>query len=398
MRRRWTGLPWWARAVIVAVVIRIALLPPLLLAWHEQGPNRTSYPQGSPTFGRFLGESWDGYWYRRIAGSGYPPTLPVGPDGTVQQNAWAFYPVFPFLCRAVMTVTALPWDVAGPLVATLCGLGAAVVVARVVQVAAPAAVHARPALPELAAAAVTAFPSAGVLTIAYSEATALLLIAVSLLLLHRRRYGWAALAIVVLGFTRAAALPMVVVVLWHGIARWRSRGWEDFAPRDRVVVLLLAAVGGVSGLIWPWLTAAVTGVPDAYFRTQSAWRAGAAADVPFRGVADKLAEWVGSFALPLVLVGAVVVIVLSFTPPARRLGPELQAWGGSYLVYLLAVGTLSSSLLRFALLSITLPLALVAWPRRRWMQAVLVVALVALQAVWLLRILVYDGPGDAFAP
>ncbi len=93
-----------------------------------------------------------------------------------------------------------------------------------------------------------------------------------------------------------------------------------------------------------------------------------------------------------------IVVAFSLTRPARRLGPELQAWGGSYLVYLIAVSTLSSSLLRFALLSITLPLALVAWPRRRWMQLTMIAVLLIAQSFWILRIWVFDGIGDAFPP
>ena len=42
---------------------------------------------------------WDGQWYKAIAEHGYPATLPVDGTGLVQQNPWAFYPLFPLLSR-----------------------------------------------------------------------------------------------------------------------------------------------------------------------------------------------------------------------------------------------------------------------------------------------------------
>ena len=137
--------------------------------------------------------------------------------------------------------------------------------------------------------------------------------------------------------------------------------------------------------------------PNAYLRTQAAWRNGLDPQ-PFGAFARKLSEWVGELGLPLVLVMVAVLIAISLSRPVQRLGPELQAWGGSYLVYILAVGDLGSPVLRFALLSITVPLGLVAWSRRRWVQVSMVVLLLMLQMVWIVRIWVFDGVGDAFPP
>ena len=68
---------------------------------------------------------------------------------------------------------------------------------------------------------------------AYTEALALLLVASALLLLLRRDYGWMALVVVALGFTRAVALPMAVVVVVHAAVRWWSsrRGTDTFTWR-----------------------------------------------------------------------------------------------------------------------------------------------------------------------
>jgi len=53
---------------------------------------------------------WDAQWYRIIATQGYPVPLPVDAAGAVQQNAWAFFPGFPFLVKAVMAATGLSFS------------------------------------------------------------------------------------------------------------------------------------------------------------------------------------------------------------------------------------------------------------------------------------------------
>lgn len=53
---------------------------------------------------------WDSVWYERIADDGYPVPLPADPDtGRLTYSAWAFYPLFPLLCRALMFL-GLPFD------------------------------------------------------------------------------------------------------------------------------------------------------------------------------------------------------------------------------------------------------------------------------------------------
>ena len=44
---------------------------------------------------------WDAGWYEQIAVQGYPSELPVNAAGVVQQNQWAFYPIFPQLSGAI---------------------------------------------------------------------------------------------------------------------------------------------------------------------------------------------------------------------------------------------------------------------------------------------------------
>lgn len=322
-------MPLWLRALTIYAGLRMLMAIVFVIAWITQpGGSRLSGAYGD--FFDFLSLSWDGSWYRGIALDGYPASLPTDPaTGETLQSAWAFYPAFPLLTRGVMMVTALPWTVAAPLVAFIVGAVAVVVVAYLVRDAASAATHVRPGLPELAVAALTAFPTGATAMVAYSESTALALIATSLLLIHRRAYVWALLPVLALGFTRAVALPMAAVVVWHGVMRWlESRnGAAPLPAADLVKLAVLVVTATASGIAWPLIVSQVTAVPDAYFRLQSVWRDGSSASSPFSGVTEVLEPWVHGGALPLVVGASVLVAAVSLTRPARRLGPELQAWG-----------------------------------------------------------------------
>lgn len=366
-----------ARAWSVAVLLVVA-----------QSQEENLWTPAAPSYGEFVGLMWDASWYRQIATEGYPASLPVGADGAVQQNVWAFFPLFPALARAAMLLTGAPWHVAAPTLALVLGAAAVLVVHRVVEAGAPRAVAARPGLPLATATVVAWFPTAVVLQVAYTESLALLLIATVLLLLVRRRYGLAAVAVLALGFTRAVALPLALVVLVHAVTRWRAarRDAATVSRRDVVGMGVLLAASVVAGFAWQVVNAVVTGRTDAYLVTQAAWRA--RPDVvpllPWLDVARwRFGEWG-----PAVLVAAIALIVtLLLVPAARRLGPELRAWPAAYLAYLVAVVEPGTSLARFLLLAFPLgavTVGLVTGPavRRRAWVALLVVAFAALQVGW----------------
>ena len=420
----------------------------------------------SPSYFEFVASQFDGAWYHKITqcqpdcgflGLGYPSELPVGADGSVQQNAWAFFPGFPLLVRTVMTLTGGTWTVTAPLVATVLGALAMLVVYRLVTDAAPAA---RPGLPLATVALVCAFPTAPVLQTAYTESLALLLVALSLWAVVRCWYPMAAVTVAALGFTRAVALPMAVVVAVHAGARWWAarqpgarggarRGRDAPVPgsdsadepadgsssgpadgpaqhgRDHVPVRDWVQIGGlfvvtvVSGFVWPWITAWRTGTPNGYLRTQEAWRA--TATDPFAGwqVAQfwvgKLFSWLGigldpatadqtlrTATVVLVIAALVLVVTLLAVPAGRRTGPELVAWSAGYLGYLAAVVEPGSSLARFLLLAFPMAAGSAGlvtrppWARRAWL-AVLLVVMLWLQVVWVDGTWTY-GSGENWPP
>lgn len=381
-----SGWPWWARVLAVYLSARAFSALVLLVVARVQVAN--VWTPASPSYLQFTGLMWDASWYRQIAEHGYPAHLPVGADGAVLENVWAFYPLFPALARAVMAVTGTPWHVAAPLLALVLGGAAMAVIHQAVLVGAPRAVAARPGLPLATVALVAFFPTAVILQIAYTESLALLLIASALLLVIRRRYALATLVVVALGFTRAVALPMAVVVAVHAAARWRAtrRGEDRLDRRDVVGLGALLAAAAVSGIAWQVVCAAVTGMPDGYLRTQAAWRArpDVVPVVPWLDVARWLLGGWGPLVLVVVLAGFTALLTC---PPARRLGPELRAWPAAYLAYLVGVIEPGTSLGRFLLLAFPLgavTAGMVRAPvarRRDWMVAI-VVGMAFLQVGW----------------
>ncbi|SDS73807.1 hypothetical protein SAMN04489860_2244 [Paraoerskovia marina] len=377
-------LPWWARVLVVYGGAR-AMSAVLLLAVAQQQA-ATLWTDAAPSYAEFTGGMWDANWYHQIAESGYPSTLPRGEDGAVQQNAWAFYPLYPALVRAVMTVTGLDWVVAAPTVSLLLGAGAILVLYRLVLAACPGLVRGRPGLPLAAVAVTSTFVSAPVMQVGYSESLALLLVTTALLLLVRGRYLTAVPVVLALGFARPVALPLACVVLWHGAVhgyRWwgarRGSRRGDVGAVARWAALLVATV--VAGFAWQWVCAAATGEPDAYFLTQEAWR-GTGEVVPLRPwflVADWLFGGPGPWLL-VVLLAVVAAVVLW---PAARLGPELRSWLGAYLAYLVLVLEPGTSLVRFLLLAFPLFVLVVAWTRSRVWLAVVVLAGILGQFWWI---------------
>lgn len=380
---RW---PWWGQVLAVYAVARLVSTVILLVVAGAQVAN--VWTPAEPSYAQFTGLMWDATWYRQIAEQGYPADLPIGADGSVAQNPWAFYPMFPLLVRGLMEVTGAPWHVAGPLLALAAGAAAMLVIYRAVDAGAPRAVAARPGLPLATVALVAFFPTSVVLQVAYTESLALLLVAAALLALIRRRYLLAIAVVVGLGFTRAIALPMVAVVVVHAAARWRAarRGEDQLARRDVVGLAALLVAAALSGVAWQLLCAAVTGVPDGYLQTQAAWRA--RPDVVLVLPWVDLARWLfggwGPLALAAVLGGFAALLA---SRPARRLGPELWAWPAAYLGYLVGVAEPGASLGRFLLLAFPLAAVtagMVREPTRRrraWMAGI-VFGMVLCQVGW----------------
>jgi hypothetical protein len=310
---------------------------------------------------------WDGQWYLHIAEQGYPRRLPTDANGLVQQNAWAFYPLFPFLARVLMDLTHLSFYAVASTLSLLLGFVAAAAMALLL----------RDRVGErftLAAVVVWAsVPAAVVLQVGYTEAMAMALLTLFLLALSRERWLWATGLALLLGLTRPIAVPLAAVTLVALWCRWRVRAGRPLVPTE--IAAALAALAGcvVSGLLWPLIAAGVTGQANAYTVTMSTWR-GSREIVPFKPWFDMSRYYFGQTWGPVwltVLFVAIAVMVLG--PWAVRLGPQLRTWSLAYPLYLFVVLDPYTSIFRYVIPLFPLAVVLIGaggYPRwrtwRRW--------------------------------
>ena len=160
---------------------------------------------------------WDGQWYLHIAEQGYPKRLPTDTNGLVQQNAWAFYPLFPFFTRILMDRTHLYFYWVVSTLSLLLGFVAAGAMALLLR----DRIGSRFTMATVVLWA--SLPAAVVLQVGYTEAMAMALLTLFLLALSKERWLWAMSLALLLGLTRPIAVPIgavTVVALW---CRWRAR-------------------------------------------------------------------------------------------------------------------------------------------------------------------------------
>ena len=334
---------------IIYLLTRMLALAAIAIAAHWfQSPAGVGHldPNLSDLFGL-----WDAQWYRRVAETGYPHPLPVDPDsGRITYSAWAFFPAFPLLLRPLLAI-GLPFPVAALLLNLVLGWIALIVIWRIFGMA----VHAAPQfqrdrLALVAAALWCCYPATGILLVPYSEALAVLLIATAILLLLRRSYWLAALVLLALGYTRAVAPALGVVVLTHLIARWREEGGRGIPFRgERASVATLCLAVAMSAIAWPATVGRLTGRATAFFDVQAAW-----GQRPQEGPFVLWIVWAwderGVFGVALIIGVVAAYLSLVAGRHGRWLPLEVRAWALAYPLYLLAVVRPITSMWRFLLL------------------------------------------------
>jgi hypothetical protein len=398
LRARWWTLPLaiWAVSRAVGALI-------LLVESHRQvamgvggGIWMNAPSPASPGYFTLV-TNYDGQYYEQIAQHGYPHVLPPGTDTPVGKNAWAFYPLFPALCRLVMLVTSASFGVAASVVSLLCGALAALLLFRMVSETGGRWVAGVSTL------ALCLFPAAVLLQTAYTEALALLLILAALWCLRRRWYAAVAGVAVVLALSRPIAPALAAVIALHWLARWwqARRGGEAFPVRERVAAGAAVVVAGLSVGIWPAVAAIVTGDLHAYTETEEAWSHGARHYPSWLAQSVGLTGHVGAGLLGLLIV--VIVVALVLQRRARVWGSELRWWAPVYTLFLYGSTRPNSAMVRMMMLAIVpfwQPPAAVPPTRRRAVVTVAVVAVVgiALQWAWVHWFFVYSQPKPDFGP
>jgi hypothetical protein len=266
---------------------------------------------------------WDSTWYLSIAQGGYVTHIPPGHGNPAQSNL-GFFPLVPLLTRATHEITRFGISVSGLLATFTLGLLASVAVWWML----------RDVFGQKGADRGTALiffsPGALVLSLVYSEAATILMVACVLLALRRERWIVAGLCAAVATTADPVASAVIVPCVVAAVVAIRSRrAWRSlWAP-------VLAPLGIASFFLYLWAHA---GSPLEYFRAQRAgWQGGRY----FNGIPGSFAHlfshWFADPDYAVKAVSAVVavgllIIFFRARPPATWIG---------YVLAVLAFGALS---------------------------------------------------------
>jgi hypothetical protein len=366
---RW---PRWLQVTLVWVAARLLSFAIFAAVALHQGTS--PWGPAKPDYLHFIA-IWDSTWYRSIADGGYPAVLPRDANGVVEQNQWAFYPLYPLLVRAISTVTGADWLHVAPVVSLLAGLAAVLVMDRLFRL------FAQPGTALWGVIFFATFPVSAVLQVPYAESLNTLLLAGSLYLLVRQRYLLAIPVVLLLGLSRPAGVPFAALVLAHLALRlWRDSGFRgDGAALAKATGLALASLAAAAA--WPVIAWAGTGTAGAYTDTETAWRGESLILFqPWFDTGRTLFGPVLGILAPVLLLMLALLYVNS--RPVRSLGADLQLWCLAYFGYLLAVLHPQTSTFRLLLPLFPLALAAAALSRSRAYRGAVLLLFLLLQIVW----------------
>lgn len=397
---RMAGWPWWVQVSLVFVAARLVSACIFMAAAIHQGTNPWFPP--APDYWNFI-TIWDGRWYQEAADKGYPSVLPVDANGVVQQNAWAFYALFPFLARGLSAVTGIGTLPSLTIIAMLAGVGAALVIYKLFREFAGK----RAAL--WGVIFVSTFPVSPILQVPYAESLNLLLLSGSLLLVVRRQYLAAIPVVLLMCLSRPTGVPFAAMVglllfwrLWRRFGPSRTLSVQspnDGGPTPARSLFSLAALvlaAGAGALAWPVIAWATTGEPTAYTRTETAWRGHDL--VPFKPWFDTGRMLFGpvlGVLAPFLFTALFVLVMVS--KPVRALGTELRLWCACYMGYLLVFLHPQTSTFRMLLPLFPLALAVALLSKSKAYRGTVVLMFVLLQIVWVVWLWAWaplPGGGD----
>ena len=405
LAERAAAWPWWLQVSLIYIAARIVSACIFMAAALHQGVNPWYSP--SPGYWEFIA-IWDGHWYAQAADNGYPSVLPLNSDGSVAENTWAFYALFPALGRGLSLLTGLETLPALTIVALLAGLGAALVVFLLFREFADRGT----ALWGVVFFA--AFPVSAVLQVPYAEPLNLLLLAAALLLVVRRRYLAAMPVVVLMCLSRPTGVPFAAMAgiflvrqCWLKFVRGRAEtpagrgaaGGVPGGPPDNKELAALAGLTVVSvaaALAWPLLAWVRTGDLRAYTRTETAWRGDDL--VPFKPWFDTGQMLFGpvlGVMAPFLFAGLFALLLMS--PPVRAIGTELRLWCACYMGYLLVFLHPQTSTFRLLLPLFPLALGAALLSRSRAYRGTVTVMFTLLQIVWIVWLWAWaqlPGGGD----
>ena len=350
---------------------------------------------------QLLSARWDSLWYTRIAELGYGYEVRL-PNGDVHSNL-AFFPLLPWLERAVSAVSPLSYADAGLLVTAVASVAAAWGIFAVADhvygegEARGAAQEARwretGGSPAVLAVLVWAVLPVGIVqSMAYSESLFTALAAWSLYAVLTGRWLTAGLLASLAGLTRPVGMAVVAAVwvtVFASFVRERSVPVREGAPRwRRAVAVLIAPLGAVGYVLW---VGRRTGDgPTGYLTVQAGWRNGFDGGYAFaRFVAGRFTSWPSALAGVALVVGVCLLLRLCVACVRQRQPLPLLVYAGAVTLLALCASSYFGSKPRLLmpafplLLPLAVALARLRTSRSAWVLGVLAVASAAYGAFWL---------------
>lgn len=178
--------------------------------------------------------AWDGTWYRDIAEFGYSA---IDPEGL------RFFPLFPLLGRAVSVATLGRTDLALILIANIASLLLAIAIRRLVLFE-----RGSKELANRAVWIVCLFPGAFVLAWGYAESLWLLGAVFGFWAIRTRRWGWAIVAGLIVGYSRPLGIAFAAPAAIELIRIWKQAKNTERLVGAGAVLAPFAATGAY--LLW----------------------------------------------------------------------------------------------------------------------------------------------------
>jgi hypothetical protein len=197
-------------------------------------------------------DRWDGLIYVRIAAHGYERHFVLLPNGRPARMDIAFFPLYPYLMRAVSTVTRMPYEASGVVISVLAGIAAAVGIAVLVE----PRLGRRSALLSVALWAVGV--DAMIQSMVYVQALIAALAVWTVVALVRGRRLTALVLVLLAGLCHSTAAALVLTVMAAGVLELVriSRGTAARSVRSIVGAVGMVVVAPL-GVIAYWVFLAV---------------------------------------------------------------------------------------------------------------------------------------------
>ena len=208
------------RLQVLAVWAIASLIGLLIFNLGGRDTPQTYWSAAKPSYLQHVA-FWDSEWYYRVATQGYPDStsLPIGQDGRVGQNTWAFMPIYAYLSGGLAKLLSANYYTCAVVVAWL---GSALAALGLDAWMRPRVGKAASLL------GVAIFFTCGpaiILQLPYAESLGLALVAIGFAVLAKRRFAWAMVVFVLAAFTRPIGVPLGAALgLWWVWEELRARG------------------------------------------------------------------------------------------------------------------------------------------------------------------------------